>query len=503
MIVWLKKNKFFLLLTLAVGVVYWVTRLVNLGIIPIFTDEAIYLRWSQIMAYDAAFRYLPLVDGKPPLFMWLVSFLIRVLPSWDLLLVGRLTAVFSGFFGLCGIFFTTFVLFRKFRVSLFAAVLYLVIPFVFFYDRFGLADSLLAALGCWSIGLGVIIVERRRLDATLINGLIIGFGFLTKQAAMFFLAFIPVYFLLFPFKEKGRAINLIKTLGLFAVVVGLSQMVFSILRLFPLFHMVSQKTQEFVVPLKEFLPDPLRWFSGNLPSLIKWEISYLTIGVVFLILIALFVAVRRGKDWPKIVMLFSLFFFPLIGIAAFNKVIYLRYLLPFTMPLLILAAVGLETLFLTLPRRFFLLCFVLVLIYPVFVDFKLLTDPKKAPIPTADSDQYLNHWPAGYGVSEVRHLLQEAAKNNPKVYVWTEGTFGLMPYALELYQKDYPNLEIKSFWPLPQTPPTEMLTAVKNFPVYLLMYQDQTDPKGWKTTEVARFQQGNGPDFLRLYKVNP
>jgi hypothetical protein len=126
-----------------------------------------------------------------------------------------------------------------------------------------------------------------------------------------------------------------------------------------------------------------------------------------------------------------------------------------------------------------------------------------APIPTADSDQYLNHWPAGYGVSEVRHLLQEAAKNNPKVFVWTEGTFGLMPYALELYQKDYPNLEIKSFWPLPQTPPTEMLTALKNFPVYLLMYQDQTDPKGWKTTEVARFQQGNGPDFLRLYKVNP
>lgn len=503
MITWLKKNKLYLLLAGALIATYWLTRLVNLTAIPIFTDEAIYLRWSQIMAYDAAFRYLPLVDGKPPLFMWLISFAIRLLPSFDVLLVGRLTAVFSGFLGLTGIFFTSYMLFKKIRVSLFASLLYLFVPFTFFYDRFGLADSLLSAFGVWSIGLGVIIVEKKRLDAALISGLVIGLGFLTKQAAMYFLAFLPVYLLLFPFKEKNRLLNLVKVISLFVITISLSQAVFSVLRLFPLFHMVNQKTKEFVVPLSEFVLDPLRWFSGNLPSLLKWEISYLTIGVVFLVIVALYNVINRGKDSLKLTVLFSLFFFPLVGMAAFNKVIYLRYLLPFTLPLLIMAAYSLEKFFVNIPRKFFVILLFLVLALPVFTDYKLITDPKMAPIPSADSDQYLNHWPAGYGVTEVRGILVKESKKNPKVYVWTEGTFGLMPYALEIYQKDYPNLEIKSFWPLPSTPPAEVLLAVKSAPVYLLMYQDQLEPKGWKTTEVVRFQQGSGPDFLRLYRVNP
>ena len=40
--------------------------------------------------------------------------------------------------------------------------------------------------------------------------------------------------------------------------------------------------------------------------------------------------------------------------------------------------------------------------------------------------------------SEVA-FLKEKAKNE-KIYVATEGTFGLMPYALELYLHDNPNV---------------------------------------------------------------
>ena len=86
----LKRNKVDIFGWLGLVLVYFVTRLVNLGAIPIFTDEAIYLRWSQIMASDAALRYLPLVDGKPPLFMWLTSIVMKVLPHIDVHLKGRL-----------------------------------------------------------------------------------------------------------------------------------------------------------------------------------------------------------------------------------------------------------------------------------------------------------------------------------------------------------------------------------------------------------------------------
>ena len=45
----------------AVGLVislYLFTRLVNLTLLPIFTDEAIYIRWGQIGARDAAHKFL-------------------------------------------------------------------------------------------------------------------------------------------------------------------------------------------------------------------------------------------------------------------------------------------------------------------------------------------------------------------------------------------------------------------------------------------------------------
>lgn len=43
---------------------YFFSRLVNLTLLPIFTDEAIYIHWTQIAEGDAAWRFISLVDGK-------------------------------------------------------------------------------------------------------------------------------------------------------------------------------------------------------------------------------------------------------------------------------------------------------------------------------------------------------------------------------------------------------------------------------------------------------
>ncbi len=96
---------------------YFLTRLINLTILPIFTDEAIYLRWSQIMAYDAGLRFLPLTDGKPPLFFWLMMFPIKFLANFDILFAGRLTSVLCGFLGLSGVAFTAWVLFKSKKIA--------------------------------------------------------------------------------------------------------------------------------------------------------------------------------------------------------------------------------------------------------------------------------------------------------------------------------------------------------------------------------------------------
>ncbi len=471
------------------------TRLINLLIIPIFTDEAIYLRWSQIMAHDASLRYLPLSDGKPPLFMWLVSFAIRGAPFLDYLFAGRLVAVFAGFFGLIGVYFTSRVLFKEKLVANFAAIFYLIIPFTLFYDRIALADSLLAAFGIWSIGLGVLLAKTLRLDVALILGWIIGLGLLTKTPAIFFIMIQP---LLFFTVRKFKFADIVKFLLLVGVAFVESQIIFSILRLFPLFHMLGQKNHEFTLSLAEFLQNPFALFFGNIKSLLSWEVGYLTIPVVILILFAVVMAIKKRFLPPLILTLIFLGF--VISMASFNKVIFVRYLLTFTPALFLVAAYGLFELQALIKNKYFkILAIAFFFVWPITISMDLLTNPIQAQIPKSDSDQYLHSWPAGFGVVEVRDYL---ANVPGKSIVLTEGTFGLMPYALELYQSDYPNTQIKPYWPLPNTPPEDILKSSKDTQIFVLMYQNQNKPANWNMTEVLRFRQGNGNDYLRLYKLN-
>jgi len=68
----LKKYKKEILLGLGLTVAYFATRLFNLTLMPIFTDEAIYIRWSEIALYDPTWRFISLSDGKQPLMIWLM-----------------------------------------------------------------------------------------------------------------------------------------------------------------------------------------------------------------------------------------------------------------------------------------------------------------------------------------------------------------------------------------------------------------------------------------------
>ena len=121
------KNLPYLILTFA----YFLLRLPRLTLTPMFTDEAIYLRWSQVISRDLSFLYLPLTDGKPPLSMWLTALVMHFFPGFDPLLLGRLVSLGFGFFSFVGIIFAALTIFKNRRLAVFAAAGSLLIPPVF------------------------------------------------------------------------------------------------------------------------------------------------------------------------------------------------------------------------------------------------------------------------------------------------------------------------------------------------------------------------------------
>lgn len=72
---------------LSLVIVYLALTLTNLTKLPIFVDEALYLRWAQIAWHDASWRFISLTDGKQPLYVWTVIPFMKVIS--DPLLAGR------------------------------------------------------------------------------------------------------------------------------------------------------------------------------------------------------------------------------------------------------------------------------------------------------------------------------------------------------------------------------------------------------------------------------
>lgn len=497
------KKHFVVLLLVGILFLYILTRISNILALPIFTDEAIYVRWSQIAMNDASWRFISLTDGKQPMFVWIAMVLMKFIN--DPLLAGRFVSVIAGFFSVIGIFFLTKELFQKKAIALLACFIYVLYPFSLVYDRLAMYDSLVAMFIIWSLYFEVLLVRYKRLDLAMILGIIIGAGMLTKTNTTFALILLPFSLLLFSFKGKDR----FRRLGEWVLYVGvafvISNAIYAVLRLSPYYHIIEEKNYVFIYPLKEWLMHPFTYFVGNFTGMSSWLVTYAT--APFLILVAASFLVGK-KYYKEKLLLLIWFVVPFFALAFFGRVIYPRFILFMTMPLLILGAYALYNMIL-FTKKTWLRVVIVGVFTAMFVvtDYFIITDFSKAAIPSADREQFITGWPAGEGVKETVAYLNEQAKDH-KIFVATEGTFGLMPYALEMYLYQNPNIKIVGYWPIDAKPQPEIVAAAKSMPTYAVFYQPCVPCEGtglkpvtWPGKKVIQIEKPEMKSFYTLYKL--
>src|SRR5258708_2410276 len=488
-----------LLLGLSAIALYLVTRLYNIMSLPMFTDEAIYTRWSQIARFDANWRFISLTDGKQPSFVWIDMILMRF--THDPLLAGRLVSVFAGFLSLVGIYFLAKELFGK-RVGIIASFLYILYPFSLVYDRMALYDSLVAAGAIWSLFFEILLIKKKRLDIALILGMVFGVSVLTKSSGFLFIYLLPFSLLLFDFKNKNRKELFTRWAVLAVISAALAYFYYSIIKLSPFAHIVDEKNSTFVYPLKEWIGHPFRFFVGNWSGMWDWLVKYATIPTLLLVASSFFIEKKKTLDK---LLLFSWFILPFIALSLFGKVLYPRFILFMTMPLLILAAYSLNE-FLKRVKADFgkVIIFSVFVIAIVFSDFLILRNFQNSPIPFSDLEQYINGWPAGGGTKEIINYLDKDSKKG-KIYVASLGTFGSLPtYAIEIYLGDNKKIEKGGIYPVPSQIPKDLLEKAKTMPVFLFVssqneFEEQI--KTWPIHEILRYKKGVGNSYSHLYEV--
>lgn len=480
-----------LLLIAGLTALYFITRLTNLTKLPIFTDEAIYIRWAQIGSRDAAWRYISMVDGKQPLFTWIMMVFLRVIA--DPLLAGRLVSVFAGLGTTIGLWFTAYELFKSKKIAFTASLLYIIIPFGLMYDRMALYDSLSGFLSLTSLYLAILLVRRVRLDVALMLGISLGLGMLNKTSGFLSLYLLPGTLIL-------KTQKFFKWLGFAIIAAILSQALYNILRLSPLYAMIGQKDTVFIYSFSEWLTHPFNFLYGNIRGLFDWAINYLTWPIFTL---AIFSGLSLWKYPREKLLMLGWWFAPFFALALDGRVLYPRFILFMVLPLMILAAVGVTWIWDGLKQSVWRwVCILLIFGGSIYIDYYIITNPLYAPIPAADAGQYIDNWPSGWGIPELNALLaREASKG--KISVFTDGTFGLLPYSIEIYLVDNPNVKIKGLYPLTEDVPPEVSQAAKMNPTYMIFNQTQNIP-AWPMKFIAQYQKGKRTDvFLRLFEVTP
>src|SRR5258708_21842629 len=115
-----EKWKLVLIILPLILIFAFVIRIYHLTILPVFADEAIYIRWSQVMGAEATLRFLPLSDGKQPLYMWVLMFIVRRFS--DPVFIGRFLSILCGLGTILGIFALTDLLFKNKKIALLASL---------------------------------------------------------------------------------------------------------------------------------------------------------------------------------------------------------------------------------------------------------------------------------------------------------------------------------------------------------------------------------------------
>lgn len=496
MIAYIAAEKKFICLFLLLIVAFFITRLVNLSILPIFTDEAIYIRWSQIGGNDAAWRFISLTDGKQPLYTWFAMIMLRLFS--DPLIAGRMVSVIAGFASLLGIAFLSFELFRSKRITLLSSGLYIISPFALMYDRLALYDSLSTAFSIWSCYLAVRLMKHQRLDIALVLGMVLGLGMINKTSGFLSLYLLPFTFIFFDWKKENRRKRMLRWCYLAGVSAVISQIIYAVLRLSPFFHMIAQKDSVFVYSVTEFMYT-WRFFIGNMRGLLDWFINYLTIPIVAAMIPAFFFW-KKDRKVPLFITIWCLL--PLLALGYFGKVLYPRYILFMVIPLLMLTAVTVDWLFTNFKHqlRLYVLLFVLIF-FALRSSYYIIINPVRAPIPFSDRGQLLDDWPAGWGIKEVNNFLTNESTDK-QIAVFTEGTFGLLPYAIELYHGTNKNMTIQGFWPITDNFREDIENSAKEKPTFVILNHSPFPPASWPMEEILRFEKGRNPySTLRLYKV--
>ncbi|OGD09125.1 hypothetical protein A2397_01505 [Candidatus Amesbacteria bacterium RIFOXYB1_FULL_44_23] len=414
---------------------FLLSRLINLTLLPVFSDEALYMEWGwrEITIPGQAFHSL--YDAKQPFLMWFFGLGQIIFP--DPLFGSRLTSVFTGLLSLLGLWLISKKLFDQ-KVAILTSVLYIVIPNFIFYDRQALMESALTACSIWSLYFLIQLLQTSKFKYALYLGLVLGLGFFTKNTAVIFL--ISALAIIFGYSLREK--KLFYSLSLSQIVILIVFFLVNLPLFFqPLYWQTLSSNSRWTFTLTELLRFPIsQWFSNSVGNL-ELVIVHLTPPLFMLLLFGLWTLFKSKLVTHKLIVLWLLI--PavqyLLSLKFINFMAW-RYQTPFlalaplilALPLVRISNNFIKSLFILLP-----LSFSLILIFNPILFFQIQNRVTKHSY----IEGYVTGSDTGYQVNNIVKFLKDQSRTSPIVVGIGVHSFNPESGIWDYFRKD-PNVTV-------------------------------------------------------------
>lgn len=498
----------------------------HLTTFPVFADEAIYIRWAQLIMDDwSRYLFFPLNDGKTPLFIWLMVPFQSLFT--DQLFAARFVAVLVGAAQMIVMKKLLSKLGAQTKFQWLGVLLTAILPFWFFQSHVALMDGLLTfflsltMLGCLELvsispshTLIKTFLSKRVIFWTLFTGVAFGLAFWTKLPALFFLPIFPLFAVLptgIPWQKRVSWLTPLAASALLGVVI------FALLRVSPAFGQLFHRGNDFTYPVSEVLLHGLwKQTLPNIPSYFVYFLSYLTPGVVVLSLAGLFS--NRSRRQTVVLLLAAAFF--AAPFVLFGKMIYARYLFPSSLFVTTAAVLSLQAIYQhwiieTSQKQMLnklLAGVVIALLLANTISNSLLFisgmlfAPDNTPFVSSDRAQYLEDWSSGQGIWETAQYIQHQAQDHT-IAVATEGRYGTLPDGLLLYfhNQDVRNIYIEGTGQYPvKYLPEFFRDRAKGFDQSILVVNsDRMEVPLPSSQLIGQYCRPNHTSCLQVWEITP
>ncbi|OGM19575.1 hypothetical protein A2955_04945 [Candidatus Woesebacteria bacterium RIFCSPLOWO2_01_FULL_37_19] len=384
---------------------YLTIRLINLTLLPIFNDEAIYLDWGYRAINIKGYLSYPIMHAKPPLLVWIFGLMQKIIS--DPLQAGRIISVFAGLLTTLGIYKISQTIFGR-KVAIIATTIYLINPLFIFYDRQALMESSISAAGVWSFHFFHRLLSEHKVKYSILLGISLGIGYFIKSNSFAFIISVFILGIYYIFrseniKSKQLINNLFIVLIIFLIVI-------SPLILNQYFWTTLSQNNNYILMPKELIKFPITTWLKNFWITLSISLVYLNPLILLSAIVGIFFLVKERRNGLFLVWCLN-------GIAVsvlLVKLMSVRYIVSFLPLTTVLAAYALDKIHEKLKlSAVILLSIIPSVILSYFLIFHPLTYFELLDKITIHSqkEEYMTNWTSGYGFEETKGYLENSAKN--------------------------------------------------------------------------------------------